>query len=97
VEAALTKTRDLLRRFGGGRRIRTPGGSAAPAAFKTAPINRSGISPRRQSGCRHRFIWPPRRSPPGGWSHRAAIDGVRASGGATVADVVAFESERRGA
>jgi hypothetical protein len=32
---------------GGGRGIRTPGPLAGPAVFKTAPINRSGIPPRR--------------------------------------------------
>jgi hypothetical protein len=35
-----------VRQFGGGRGIRTPGGSDTTAVFKTAPINRSGIPPR---------------------------------------------------
>ena|GEM_PF-6060670 len=35
----------------GGRGIRTPGGLAAPAVFKTAPFNRSGIPPVCRSVC----------------------------------------------
>jgi hypothetical protein len=47
----------ILSSFGGGRGIRTPGGLAAPAVFKTAPINRSGIPPR---GASSQFIGPGR-------------------------------------
>ena len=43
--------------FGGGRGIRTPGGLAAPAVFKTAPFNRSGIPPRADSRITAP-IWP---------------------------------------
>ena len=42
------KRRLILSAFGGGRGIRTPEGLAALAVFKTAPINHSGIPPRRE-------------------------------------------------